>query len=183
MYRSERLVLFHFWAAFAAFIPAIGLGALQMLARSPWLEVRDPHMYYSSVTAHGTFFGYIFPTFVAMGFGYAVCANTLAQRIVGKRFAWLGFILMLIGSVAALIPVLLGKSATLYTFYLPLTGNAWYYTGLILVILGSWMWVGVMLSESDSLENTTSKCAGTVGDVRILRRGAALVLDITGRHD
>jgi cytochrome c oxidase subunit I len=147
MYRSERLVLFHFWAAFAAFIPAIGLGALQMLARSPWLEVRDPHMYYSSVTAHGTFFGYIFPTFVAMGFGYAVCANTLAQRIVGKRFAWLGFILMLIGSVAALIPVLLGKSATLYTFYLPLTGNAWYYTGLILVILGSWMWVGVMLAN------------------------------------
>jgi cytochrome c oxidase subunit 1 len=147
MYRSERLVLFHFWAAFAAFIPAIGLGVFQMLARSPWLEVRDPHMYYSSVTAHGSFFGYLFPTFVAMGFGYAVCANALAQRIVGKRFAWLGFILMLIGSVAALVPVLLGKSATLYTFYLPLTGNAWYYTGLILVILGSWMWVGVMLAN------------------------------------
>jgi cytochrome c oxidase subunit 1 len=90
MHRSERLILFHLWAAFAAFIPAIGLGAFQMLARSPWLELRNPHVYYSSVTAHGSFFGYIFPTFMAMGFGYAACANALAQPIVGRRFAWLG---------------------------------------------------------------------------------------------
>jgi cytochrome c oxidase subunit 1 len=147
MHRSERLILFHFWAAFAVFIPAIGLGAFQMVARSPWLELRNPHVYYSSVTAHGSFFGYIFPTFLAMGFGYAACANALAQPLVGRRFAWLGFILMLVGSVAALLPELLGKSATLYTFYLPVVGNAWYYAGLILVILGSWVWVGVMLAN------------------------------------
>jgi cytochrome c oxidase subunit I len=147
MFRSQRLVLCHFWAAFAAFIPAIFLGAFQMLARSPWLEVHDPRVYYSSVTAHGSFFGYIFPTFLAMGFGYAICANSLAQRLKGRRFAWLGFILMLLGSVAALLPELLGKSATLYTFYLPLMGNTWYYVGLILVILGSWVWVVVMLAN------------------------------------
>ena len=147
MYRSQRLILFHLWAAFAAFIPAICLGAFQMLARSPWLEVHDPRVYYDSVTAHGSFFGYIFPTFLAMGFGYAVCANSLAQRIVGKSFAWLGFILITVGSMAELTPVLLGKSPTLYTFYLPLVGNRWYYAGLILVILGSWVWVAVMLAN------------------------------------
>src|SRR5208282_5787431 len=146
MYRSQRLVLCHLWAAFAAFVPAIFLGAFQMLARSPWFEVHDPRVYYSSVTAHGSFFGYIFPTFLAMGFGYAVCANSLGRRIIGQPFAWLGFILMIIGSLAALIPVLLGKSATLYTFYLPLMGNSWYYVGLVLVVLGSWVWVGVMLT-------------------------------------
>jgi cytochrome c oxidase subunit I len=80
MYRSQLLVLCHLWAAFVAFIPAICLGAFQMLARSPWLEVHDPKVYYSSVTAHGSFFGYIFPTFLAMGFGYAVCANSLAPE-------------------------------------------------------------------------------------------------------
>ena len=147
MYRSERLVLCHFWAAFAAFVPAICLGVFQMVARSPWLEVRDPKMYYSSVTAHGSFFGYMFPTFVAMGFGYAACANALAQRIVGQGFAWLGFAMAVVGSLAALIPELLGKSATLYTFYLPLMGNTWYYVGLILVVLGSWVWVAVMLAN------------------------------------
>jgi len=147
MYRSQRLVLCHFWAAFVAFVPAICLGVFQMVARSPWLEVRDPKMYYSSVTAHGSFFGYMFPTFVAMGFGYAACANALAQRIIGQRFAWLGFAMAVIGSLAALIPDLLGKSATLYTFYLPLIGNTWYYVGLILVIFGSWVWVAVMLAN------------------------------------
>jgi cytochrome c oxidase subunit 1 len=147
MYRSQRLVLCHFWAAFIAFVPAICLGVFQMVARSPWLEVHDPKAYYSSVTAHGSFFGYIFPTFIAMGFGYAACANALAQRIVGQRFAWLGFILMIVGSLGALIPELLGKSATLYTFYLPLLGDRWYYIGLILVVLGSWIWVAVMLAN------------------------------------
>jgi cytochrome c oxidase subunit 1 len=147
MYRSHRLVLWHFWAAFAVFVPAICLGVFQMVARSPWLEVRDPKVYYSSVTAHGSFFGYIFPTFVAMGFGYAACANALAQRIVGQGFAWLGFILMIVGSLGALIPELLGKSATLYTFYAPLMGNTWYYVGLLLVIVGSWTWVAVMLAN------------------------------------
>jgi cytochrome c oxidase subunit I len=147
MYRSQRLVLFHFWGAFAVFVPAICLGVFQMVARSPWLEVRDPKVYYSSVTAHGSFFGYIFPTFVAMGFGYAACAHALAQRIVGQGFAWLGFILMMVGSLGALIPELLGKSATLYTFYAPLIGNTWYYVGLLLIIIGSWIWVAVMLAN------------------------------------
>lgn len=147
MYRSQRLVLCHFWAAFAAFVPAICLGVFQMIARSPWLEVRDPKMYYSSVTAHGSFFGYMFPTFIAMGFGYAACANALAQRIVGQGFAWLGFAMAVVGSLAALIPDLVGKSATLYTFYVPLIGDTWYYIGLILVIVGSWVWVAVMLAN------------------------------------
>src|SRR6202008_3227847 len=147
MFRSNRLVLFHFWGAFAVFVPAICLGVFQMFARSPWLEGRDPKVYFSSVTAHGSFFGYIFPTFVAMGFGYAACAHALAQRIVGQRFGWLGFILMIVGSLGALIPELLGKSATLYTFYAPLMGNTWYYLGLLLVIIGSWIWVAVMLAN------------------------------------
>jgi cytochrome c oxidase subunit 1 len=139
MFRSQRLVLCHFWAAFAAFVPAIFLGAFQMLARSPWLEVHDPGVYYSSVTAHGSFFGHL-P-------GHGIWLRDLRQFVgpATKRTAicLVGFILTLLGSVAALLPELLGKSATLYTFYLPLMGNTWYYVGLILVILGSWVWVWV----------------------------------------
>jgi cytochrome c oxidase subunit I len=87
----------------------------------------------------------MFPTLIAMGFGYAACANSLAQKIIGQGFAWLGFVMVVVGSLAALIPDLLGKSATLYTFYLPLIGSTWYYVGLVLVIFGSWVWVAVML--------------------------------------
>ena len=51
---SSRLVLAHFWAAFAAFAVAIPLGAWQMLVSSPLHRWVDPELYYRAVTAHGT---------------------------------------------------------------------------------------------------------------------------------
>ena len=54
MQGSSRLVLAHFWAAFAAFAVTIPLGAWQMLVRSPLHRWIDPELYYRAVTAHGT---------------------------------------------------------------------------------------------------------------------------------
>ena len=79
MQGSSRLVLAHFWAAFATFAVAIPLGAWQMLVRSPLHLWIAPELYYRAVTAHGTTFAYVFPTLIAMGFGYAVCAVSLGR--------------------------------------------------------------------------------------------------------
>jgi cytochrome c oxidase subunit 1 len=142
---SRRLILAHFWLAFAVFGVAIVLGAWQMFIRSPlhaWIS--DPEWYYRSLTAHGTIMGYVFPTLVAMGFGYAISESSLAQPLVGKRWAWAGFALILIGAVTAIVPVALGRATVLYTFYPPLIGNAFYYIGVALVVVGSWIWVALM---------------------------------------
>ena len=88
---SSRLVLAHFWAAFAAFAVAIPLGAWQMLVRSPLHRWIDPELYYRAVTAHGTTLAYVFPTLIAMGFGYAVCAVSLGRPMHGLRLAWASF--------------------------------------------------------------------------------------------
>ena len=32
----------------------------------------------------------------------------------------------------------------LYTFYPPMIGNAFYYIGVVLVVVGSWIWVALM---------------------------------------
>ena len=56
----------------------------------------------------------------------------------------LGFALIAIGSVTALVPVALGRASVLYTFYPPLIGNAFYYIGVVLVVVGSWIWVALM---------------------------------------
>ena len=85
---SSRLVLAHFWAAFAAFAVAIPLGAWQMLVRSPLHQWVPPELYYRAVTAHGTTFAYVFPTLIAMGFGYAVCAVSLGRPMRGLPLAW-----------------------------------------------------------------------------------------------
>ena len=81
MLNSRRLVLAHFWLAFGTFGLALVLGAWQMLERSPlrpWIS--DPEWYSRSLTAHGTVMGYVMPTLVAMGFGYAISESALKQH-------------------------------------------------------------------------------------------------------
>src|SRR5271170_1421773 len=145
VWNSKRLVLAHLWFAFAGFGAALLLGAWQMFVRSPlhpW--IRDPEWYYRSVTAHGTTMAYVFPTLVAMGFGYFVTEQALKRPMVGLRWAWLGWVLAVIGTITAIVPVALGRASVLYTFYPPMVGNAFYYIGVVLVVVGSWIWVALM---------------------------------------
>jgi cytochrome c oxidase subunit 1 len=142
---SRRLILAHFWLGFAVFGLALLLGAWQMFIRSPLASwISDPEWYYRSLTAHGTVMGYVFPTLIAMGFGYSISESALKQPLVGKAWAWAGFWLIAVGSVVALIPVAMGRASVLYTFYPPLIGNAFYYIGVVLVVVGSWFWVALM---------------------------------------
>ena len=147
MLNSRRLVLAHFWAAFATFAFAIPLGAWQMLVRSPLHPRVDPEQYYRAVTMHGTAFAYVFPTLFAMGFGYAVCTVSLGRPMHGLRLAWLAFGLVLVGALTAILIVATGGATVLYTFYPPLSGSPFYYLGVLLVVVGSWIWVGLMVSH------------------------------------
>jgi cytochrome c oxidase subunit 1 len=143
---SRRLILAHFWLAFAGFGLALLLGEWQMVVRSPlhaWIG--NPELYYRSVTAHGTAMAYVFPTMVAMGFGYAISEAALKQPLIGRRWAWTGFGLVLVGTVVAMVPVSLGLASVLYTFYPPMIGNPFYYIGIVLVVVGSWIWVALMV--------------------------------------
>ena len=142
---NRKLILAHFWLAFALFALALCLGAWQMFVRSPlYTWISDPELYYRSLTAHGTVMAYVFPTLVAMGFGYAITESALEQRLVGLRWAWAGFWLVVGGAITAMAPVALGRASVLYTFYPPLIGNAFYYIGIVLVVVGSWIWVALM---------------------------------------
>ena len=145
MLNSRRLILAHFWLAFAVFGVAIVLGAWQMLSAARCMPGSAiPEWYYRSVTAHGTIMGYVFPTLIAMGFGYAITESSLQQQLVGSRWAWVGFALVLIGTVTAIAPVSFGRATVLYTFYPPLIGSPFYYIGVVLVVVGSWIWVALM---------------------------------------
>jgi cytochrome c oxidase subunit I len=142
---NRKLILAHFWLAFLVFGLALFLGAWQMFVRSPlYTWISNPEWYYRSLTAHGTVMGYVFPTLVAMGFGYAISESALQQRLVGVRWAWAGFWLIVAGAVMAMVPVSLGRASVLYTFYPPLIGSPFYYIGVVLVVVGSWIWVALM---------------------------------------
>jgi cytochrome c oxidase subunit I len=131
LWNAVKLSLAHLWTAFLCFLPAIGLGFWQMLMRSPLpAPVDDPNIYYASVTAHGSIMAYVFPTFFAMGFGYAIAVSALGRPLQGEKWAWVGYALSLIGTVMALVPVAAGRASVLYTFYPPLVGSPWYYLGV-----------------------------------------------------
>ena len=96
------------------------------------------------MTGHGTVMAYVLPTLVAMGFGYLITETSLRRPLFGLKWAWLGFALTVAGTVMAAVPVALGVASVLYTFYPPLVGNPFYYIGVVLVVIGSWIWVALM---------------------------------------
>jgi cytochrome c oxidase subunit 1 len=142
---ARRLVLAHFWSAFVVFFGALLLGEWQMIVRSPlhaWVDI--PEHYYRSVTGHGTALAYVFPTLIAMGFGYAITELALKQTLIGIRWAWFAFGLVALGALTAVTAVASGAASILYTFYPPLIGSPFYYIGIVLVVVGSWIWVALM---------------------------------------
>ena len=89
MQHAKRLALCHYWVAFAVFLPAIVLGAWQMLMRSPLpAPFDDAAAYYASVTLHGAAMAYVVTTFFTMGFGYAIATTSLGQPLRGTAAAF-----------------------------------------------------------------------------------------------
>src|ERR1700729_2197490 len=116
-----------------------------MVLRSPlhaWVNI--PEYYYRSVTGHGTVMAYVFPMLIAMGFGYAIVELSLKQALVGITWAWCAFGVAALGALMAAATVASGGATVLYTFYPPLIGSPFYYIGIVLVVVGSWIWVGLM---------------------------------------
>ncbi|HEX7285674.1 MAG TPA: cbb3-type cytochrome c oxidase subunit I [Candidatus Angelobacter sp.] len=137
----------HIGIAVAAFGVASLMGVLQALSLADFhFPHRDEGLYYISVTAHGVLMALVFTTFFIMGLGYLLAQENLG-RIVGRGAAWFGFWLAAVGSVAAAETILRGQSTVLYTFYPPLQAHPLFYIGATALIIGSWIWGGVVIAS------------------------------------
>ncbi|HEY7382769.1 MAG TPA: cbb3-type cytochrome c oxidase subunit I [Beijerinckiaceae bacterium] len=153
MTHARGLTLAHLWVAFIAFAVAAVLGVWQMWARSPLpAPFLTAHAYFTSVTAHGVSMAYVLTTFFVMGFGYYVAETALARPLPLPKLAWLGFVLGLVGAGMAAFTVLKGTATVLFTFYPPLTASPYFYIGLVLVVVGSWIWCGLMILAMTSFK-------------------------------
>jgi len=143
---ERRLALSHMWVAFIAFILACFMGEYQVLERSGLFEALDsPAVYFASVSTHGVLMAYVLTTFFIMGFGYYTASTSLKVPIWNAKLAWAGFWLALIGVVLAAVPLLMGLASVLYTFYPPVQAHTIFYVGATLLIVGSWVWCGIMI--------------------------------------
>lgn len=143
--RASNLVQAHIWIAVATFAVAAVLGGWQMWMRSPIpAPFANPANYFGSVTLHGTVMAYVMPTLFIMGFGYFVALTALQRPLPSLPAAWIGLALGIVGAILAAVPILLGQAMVLYTFYPPLSANVAYYIGILLVVIGSWIWCAEM---------------------------------------
>jgi cytochrome c oxidase subunit 1 len=143
----HSLAATHIGVAIAAFGVASAMGVLQGLSvAGVQFPYRNESLYYLSLTAHGVLMALVFTTFFIMGLGYALAQECLG-RINGRRTAWIGFCLAAAGSTMAAVTILRGQSTVLYTFYPPLQAHPLFYIGATLLIVGSWIWGGVMIAS------------------------------------
>lgn len=145
--RDAKLSMAFIYVAFIAL--AIGglMGLLQTLVRSGKLQLPGGINYYEILTAHGVLLGLVLTTFFILGFQFAAISKTAGPLSEKARLTgWIGFIIMVTGTIATTIMILTNKATVLYTFYAPLQAHFIFYLGLTFVIVGSWIACGAMIA-------------------------------------
>lgn len=138
--KDRKLVLWNIGTAYIAFLIGTLCGLLQVFIRNDALNLPSWLDYYQILTTHGVMLALIFTTFFIFAFFIAGMSKTLGSFGPKTRlFAWLGFIVTAIGTALATTMIVSGKASVLYTFYAPLKASGWFYVGLALVIIGTWL--------------------------------------------
>jgi len=136
--QEKKLSMSYMYTAFAALFIGGLMGLLQTLVRSGKFTLPWGIGYYQILTVHGVILGLVMTTFFIIGFQYALMNKTIGMSQRERQISWIGFWIMLVGTIMAAVIILLGKASVLYTFYAPLKAHPIFYIGLALVIVGSW---------------------------------------------
>ncbi|MGV3465147.1 MAG: b(o/a)3-type cytochrome-c oxidase subunit 1 [Heyndrickxia sp.] len=137
---ERKLALSHIGVAYTAFLIGTFCGLLQVFIRNNALELPSWLNYYQILTAHGVLLALIFTTYFIFAFFITGISKTLGNFGPKVRlFSWIGFYVTTIGTILATIMIISGKASVLYTFYAPLKASGWFYVGLALFIVGTWI--------------------------------------------
>lgn len=134
---GDLLVLTYLYTA--TLVLGIGalFGLLQGFSRANWIVMPPWFDYYRMLTAHGVMMALVFTTFFIMGL-FLYCTYATIPRDRSVRLSWIGYCVMLVGTVMATIAILDGSASVLYTFYAPLKASPLFYFGATLLIAGTW---------------------------------------------
>src|SRR5690606_34627061 len=129
---DSKLALAHILVAFTALTLGGIAGMLQGVVRGGMLELPLGIGYYQLLTAHGVLMALVFTTFFIIGFLYSGMVRTTGPLLpTVNKIAWIGFLMMVVGTVLAVIMILLNEATVLYTFYAPMQASPWFYIALV----------------------------------------------------
>ena len=167
VHNSSRLALYHYWVAFAVFLPAVdarrladadaqsAAGAARRSQRL--LRLGDAARHRDGLCGHDLLRDGVWlcgdgdepgPADPRRDRGVDRLRHLPDRHVDGGR------------------RVLSGSASVLYTFYPPLLASAWYYLGAALLIGGSMIWVVLMVYQYDGVETRPSGPAGAARNVR-----------------
>jgi cytochrome c oxidase subunit 1 len=134
---AERLIKAN--AVVAVVFLAVGgfFGLLVALTRWQFIHLLPAEWFYLALTAHGLDVLLVWIIFFEMAILYFASAVLLNSRLATPRFAWLAFILMLVGAVITNVAVLQGESSVMFTSYVPMQAAPHFYLGIILFAVGA----------------------------------------------
>jgi len=113
------------------------LGLLVALTRWPAIQLLPAEWFYLILTGHGANVLLFWIIFFEIAVLYFASAVILGARLATPKFAWLGFILMVVGGVMANYAVLRGDSTVMFTSYPPMMASQWFYLSLIIFAVGA----------------------------------------------
>jgi cytochrome c oxidase subunit 1 len=134
---ENRLVLAHIYTSTGALVIGAFFGLLQAFSRANWIIMPAWFDYYRALTVHGVLLALVFTTFFITGLSlFNIYRSIPRERMM--TIGWLGYWLMLAGTVMAAVVILRGDATVLYTFYAPLKAHPAFYIGATLIVLGTW---------------------------------------------
>ena len=114
-------------------IAAIGV----LLTRWQAVHLLDPVWFYRILTVHGMNMLIFFIIFFEMAVLYFAAGPLLNSRIAAPKVGWAAFGLMVIGMGLVEWMMWAGRADVLFTSYVPLRADHWYYLGIILFAVGA----------------------------------------------
>jgi cytochrome c oxidase subunit 1 len=112
-------------------------GLLVGLTRWQAVHLLAADDFYMALTGHGINVLIFWIIFFEIAVLYFCSSVLLRCRLATPRWAWVGFILMVIGAVMNNVVVLQGNSSVMMTSYVPLEAHPLFYLSLILFAVGA----------------------------------------------
>jgi len=138
---DRKLILAHLGFSFFSLLIGATAGLFQTLQRTGYIDLPANVGYYQLLTIHGVSLALVFTTIFIHGYLYSGLVRTLGGSFQPseRAWAWIGYYVMVVGSLLAFITILNNNASVLYTFYAPLQASPWFYIGLALLVVGSWI--------------------------------------------
>lgn len=134
---AEQLIKLHAVMGVVFLLVGGVLGLLMALTRWPAVHLLQADTFYMLLTAHGIDVLIFWIIFFEIAVLYFTSSTLLKCRLATPRWAWLGFALMVIGSITTNVAIFQGRSSVMMTSYVPMAAEPGFYLGLLLFAVGA----------------------------------------------